>query len=210
MKERLKVFLQQIKKLGGNSRPLVFEPPASYDNIYEIEQTLNYRIPADFKNILLTESSHLEFKWFLPQNFGLPQQLRGIFCGELHWGTNFILQFNEDKDNWIKQVFTNSNDDYDKVWHNKFVFQEVGNGDYLSIDLTPASYGKIIYLSHDDGEGHGYVMANTFTDLLNKWTQLGCIGAEDWQWLPFCENKTSGINPNCENANVWLNAIGLT
>jgi hypothetical protein len=29
-------------------------------------------------------------------------------------------------------------------------FQEVGNGDYLSIALD----GKFVYLSHDDGEGH--------------------------------------------------------
>jgi hypothetical protein len=53
-------------------------------------------------------------------------------------------------------------------------------------------------------------MADTFSELLESWTKLGCVGAEDWQWLPFCENKASGINPNCDNAKLWQEIIGLT
>jgi len=210
MKERLTYILQQIEKLGGDARSLIFEAPAHYDDVYEIEQQLNYEIPHDFKNILLTLSSHCEFKWLLPKDFKLPHELREIFCGELHWGMDFILDFNCSKEGWIKVAFPDPENEYDSVWHNKFVFQEVGNGDYISIDLSPASQGKIIYLSHDDGEGHGYVMANSFSELLNNWTQLGCVGGEDWQWLPFCESKTGGIAPNCTNAKVWRQIIGLT
>lgn len=209
MKEQLSFFLQRIHKLGGDARPLIFEPPANFDDVYEIEQKLKFKIPDDFKKVLLTLSSHFELKWFLPKNFQLPAELKGIFRGELHWGTDFILQFNQSKDEWVKDVFPNPDNEYDKVWHNKFVFQEVGNGDYLAIDLTPSSYGKIIYLSHDDGDGHGYVMANTFTELLHNWTPLGCIGGEDWQWLPFCESETSGIDSNSDNAKLWRKTIGV-
>ncbi|MBO9701771.1 MAG: hypothetical protein J7604_16310 [Sporocytophaga sp.] len=59
--------------------------------------------------------------------------------------------------------------------------------------MEPNNYGKIVYLGHDDGEGHGYIMANSFSDLLNKWTKLGCVGGEDWQWLPL---STFSINCN--------------
>lgn len=208
MKEQLSIFLQQIHQLGGDAKPLVFEPPANFDDVYEIEQKLNCKIPDDFKNALLTISAHLEFKWFLPDSLALPEQLEGIFCGELHWGIDFILPFNESKEDWVRESFPDPNNEYDKVWHDKFVFQEVGNGDYLSIDLTPASYGKIVYLSHDDGDGHGYIMADSFTDLLQRWVPLGCVGGEDWQWLPFCASKTSGINPNGDNAKLWLKTIG--
>jgi len=209
MKEQLSLFLQQINKLGGDARPLIFEAPASFDDVYEIEQTLKYTLPEDFKKTLLTLSSHCDFKWFLPDNFDLPHELRQIFSGQLHWGIDFIIQFNQAKDGWVKEVFPDVTNEYDKVWHNKFVFQEVGNGDFISIDLTPDSPGKIVYLSHDDGEGHGYIMANSFSELLINWIQLGCVGAEDWQWLPFCESKTSCINPLCENAKLWHKTIGL-
>ncbi|OQP57933.1 hypothetical protein A3860_39750 [Niastella vici] len=115
----------------------------------------------------------------------------------------------QNKDGWVKEVFPDPENDYNKVWHNKFVFQEVGNGDYISIDLSPDKYGKIIYLSHDDGEGHGYVMADSFSELLSNWAQLGFVGGEDWQWLPFCKDKTSGIDPSCSNALLWQHTIGL-
>jgi cell wall assembly regulator SMI1 len=210
MQEQLIRILRQIEKLGGDARSLIFEKPAEFDDVYEIEKKLGYSIPDDFKNTLLTLSSHCELKWFLPDSFQLPYELREIFCGDLHWKMDSVLDSNQGKDGWIKEVFPDPDNEYDRVWHNKFVFQEVGNGDYLSIDLSPAFYGKIIYLSHDDGEGHGYVMANSFSELLNNWTKLGCIGGEDWQWLPFCESKTSGINPTCANAKIWKQIIGLT
>ncbi|MEX6690165.1 SMI1/KNR4 family protein [Danxiaibacter flavus] len=209
MKELLEKYLARIDKLGGNSRQLIFEKPATELDISDIENKLTYKIPIDFRNVLLTVSSHCEFIWFLPNDFALPDPLREIFRGELHWGLEFIQQFNESKDEWITEVFPNADDKYDKVWHNKFVFQEVGNGDYISIDLAPGNYGKIVYLSHDDGEGHGFIMANSFYDLLRNWTKLGCVGGEDWQWLPFCKNNTSGIDPDCDNAQLWCKTIGL-
>lgn len=84
MKERLIYILQLIEDLGGEARPLIFEEPAQYDDIYDIEQQLPYKIPDDFKNILLTVSSRCEFSWFLPKEFNLPHELRNIFSGDLH------------------------------------------------------------------------------------------------------------------------------
>jgi len=52
-------------------------------------------------------------------------------------------------------------------------------------------------------------MANSFYELLENWIKLGCVGGEDWQWLPFCEGKTSGIDPDCDNARLWYKTIGL-
>jgi cell wall assembly regulator SMI1 len=199
----------RIKNIGGDVRPLIFEEPASFDDVHEIEQQLSYKLPNEFKTALLTLSSRCEFRWFLPANFQLPNELREIFNGELHWGLNYILQFNKDKDGWVSESFPDPSNEYDKVWHNKFAFQEVGNGDFISIDLSLTDYGKIVYLSHDDGNGHGYIMANSFSELLNNWTKLGCVGAEDWQWLPFCENKTTIINPDSLNAKLWLKTIGI-
>jgi len=137
MKELLEKYLNRIIQLGGDSRQLIFTNPATESDIVEIENKLTYKLPNEFRNVLLTVSSHCEFKWFLPDDFSLPDALRQIFCGELHWGIDFILKFNQNKDGWIKEVFPNIEDEYDKVWHNKFVFQEVGNGDCISIDLAP-------------------------------------------------------------------------
>jgi hypothetical protein len=209
VKAKLESFLKIIEAIGGSTKPLVFTSVASETEVLDIEQKLGFRLPAEFRDTLLTVSSHCEFSWFLPNDFELPQLLRQIFSGELHWSLELLWQFNEAREGWIREVFSNPEDEYDKVWYNKFVFQEVGNGDFIAIDLLPESYGKVVYLSHDDGEGHGCVMADSFKALLTDWVELGCVGGEDWQWLPFCENKLAGIDPNSENALLWKQVIKL-
>jgi hypothetical protein len=54
MKELLENFLTTIDKLGGDSRQLIFENPANETDILGIENKLTYRLPDDFRNILLT------------------------------------------------------------------------------------------------------------------------------------------------------------
>ncbi len=209
MKDLLSQILNKIESIGGKARELVFESPSTENELIAIENELGQQIPNEFRKILLTLSGHCEFSWFLPDEFELPEGLDEIFSGALHWGTKFLTYFNQNKDAWIKEVFPNSEDEYDKVWHNKFVFQEVGNGDYLGIDLDDKNYGKIVYLSHDDGEGHGYIMANSFEELLSNWSKIGFVGAEDSQWLPFVKNESSGILPDSENAIIWKKLINL-
>ena len=149
-------------------------------------------------------SAHFEFSWFLKDSVELPQTLRELFCGELHWGLDLTRGFLDDHASRVQNVFPNPHDPYDAVWHSKFPFQEVGNGDYLSIDRE----GRIVYLSHDDGKGHGYVMADSFGDLLARWVPLGCVGGEDWQWLPFTNGMSTRIDPNGETAAVWKALLG--
>lgn len=69
---------------------------------------------------------------------------------------------------WIENVFSDPEDEYDVVWHNKLAFSEVGNGDYLAFDMSNTEDAPIVYLSHDNGEGHGYILANNFIEFLNN------------------------------------------
>ncbi len=103
----------------------------------------------------------------------------------------------------MEVCFPDITNDYDRVWHNKLAFQEVGNGDLIAVDLHPEQAGKIVYLSHDDGEGHGLVLAASFRDFIERWVQLACTGGEDWQWLPFINEGIEGLDPAGVNAGVW-------
>ena len=66
-----------------------------------------------------------------------------------------------------------------------------------------------MYLSHDDGEGHGVEMAKDFKEFVFVSSRLGCPGAEDWQWLPFIEEGKQFINPDCANAKKFREALGV-
>jgi pimeloyl-ACP methyl ester carboxylesterase len=111
---------------------------------------------------------------------------------------------------WVEEVFPDPSDPYDAVWHDKLAYADVGNGDLLALDLGREANGAVVYLSHDDGEGHGYRLASDFADLLRRWVPLACAGGEDWQWLPFTTSPTSEIDPNGANGLLWRNALGLT
>ena len=71
-----------------------------------------------------------------------------------------MLDFEESRQGWVDICYPDYNNEYDKVWHNKLAFYEVGNGDYFAIELEKENYGKIVYLSHDGGDAHGHYIAD--------------------------------------------------
>jgi len=206
---RWEAALTACERLGGAARPLEIAPPATEDEVIAIERALGYPLPASFRTILTAFSKRVSFAWFLPRPFPLPHPLRGIFCGQCQWDIARLLALEEERQGWITQVFPNRDDPYDRVWHQKLAFMPIQNGDYLTIDLQAGDDGPVVYASHDDGEGHGYAFGANFIDFIDRWTQLGCPGGEDWQILPFVESAISYINPHSTNAANWKGIIDL-
>ena len=137
-------------------------------------------------------SSHLEFFWDIyiegKEILPLPSELVKISAGNLHFGIDLIPIFEESRKGLVDICYPNYDNPYDKIFHNKLVFQELDNGDLLAIDLEKESYGKVVYLSHDGSDLHGYVMAISFAEFLEEYTKLGCIGGKAWQWEVFTNN----------------------
>nr|WP_247739029.1 SMI1/KNR4 family protein [Bacillus sp. 165] len=209
LKERIETIISRIQQLGGDVREVVIDEPASLEQILQTEEHLGVKLPASFKKVITEFSGIFNLRWFLPDNIELPIEFRGIFCGTPHWSLEYLPQFEEDRKGWIDNVFPNPEDEYDVVWHNKLAFCEVGNGDYLAFDMKDNTDAPIVYLSHDDGEGHGYKIANNFIEFIENWSRLGFVGCEDWQWLPFTTSSISGINPDGEAAKRFRTCLGL-
>ena len=201
--------LEALASNGFDVRELVFAERASARDVALLEADLGFRIPQAFKNLLTTVSSHVEFRWSVPDDHRFPQPMHECFSGELHWSLGSVRHCNAGKDEWIRECFPDASDEYDRVWHEKLAFYEVGNGDYLAFDLTAARRGQVVYLSHDCGEGHGHVLATDAIDLVDRWVPLACVGGEDWQWLPFKRSAESPLDPNCANAREWRRLLGL-
>ncbi len=146
-------------------------------------------------------SSHAEFGWQLPD--GVESPVREIFSGGCYWELSSLVQLEQDRQDWVKSCFPNENDPYDRVWHNKLLFLFVPNGDRIALDLAFPTEPPVVYLSHDGGEGHGYLLGDSFIDFMDRWSLLGCPGPEDWQMMPFLSSPTAGLDPDCDKANVW-------
>ena len=212
-KKRLDLFLEKIEDLGGEIEPLTIEKPATEDEIKAVEAKLGYTLPPHFREVLLENTAHLEFGWDInditdeDKDF-LPEKLVEIFCGELLFGLDLLLGYEESRKSWVEDVYPDYNNEYDRVWHNKMAFHQVGNGDYIAIELEPENYGKVVYVSHDGSENHGLYIADNFKEFLMNYAAVGCTGGEDWQWEPFY-TAGKGIDPSSENALAWCKLLNI-
>ena len=212
-KKRLDLFLEKIEDLGGEVEPLTIEKPATEEEIKAVEVKLGYTLPPHFREVLLENTAHLEFWWDIDdiideEDISLPDKLAEIFRGKLLFGLDLLLDYEEDRQDWEGDAYPNSDKEYDRVWHNKMSFFQVGNGDYIAIELEPENYGKVVYLSHDGSENHGLYIADNFKEFLMNYAAVGCTGGEDWQWEPFY-TKGKGIDPTSKNAKTWYKVLGI-
>ena len=212
-KKRLDLFLEKIEDLGGEVEPLAIEKPATEEEIKAVEAKLGYTLPPHFREVLLENTAHLEFGWDIDdiideKDISLPDKLVEIFRGKLLFGLDLLLDYEEDRQDWEGEAYPNSDKEYDRVWHNKMSFFQVGNGDYIAIELEPENYGKVVYLSHDGSENHGLYVADNFKEFLMNYAAVGCTGGEDWQWEPFY-TKGKGIDPTSKNAKTWYKVLGI-
>ena len=212
-KKRLNLFLEKIEDLGGEVEPLTIEKPATEEEIKAVEGKLGYTLPPHFREVLLENTAHLDFYWDINDitdegDISLPDKLVEIFRGQLLFGLDLLLDYEEDRKGWVKEVYPDYNKEYDRVWHNKMSFHQVGNGDYIAIELEPENYGKVVYLSHDGSENHGLYIASNFKEFLMNYAAIGCIGGEDWLWEPFY-TVGKGIDPTSDNAQAWYKVLGI-
>lgn len=209
LRQELLTIHDTLSRRGFDTRTLVFEPAAKEHDLLSVERRLGVTLPSSLRGVLAFVSSHVEFRWFAPQDTRFDKPFHQSFSGDLHWSLELLLQYARDKQGWIETVFKDPADPYNRVWHNKLAFHEVGNGDYIALDLTPEFLGQVVYLSHDDGRGHGHVMAPSFAALLENWVPLACPGGEDWQWIPFTHDLTAPIDSNSENGRRWRAVLQL-
>lgn len=207
--ENWKSFADAVKAIGGNIQAFTIEEPATKEEVLALEEKLGCSLPASLEEVLLNFSRKVEFCWFFPDKFELEGELSVIFSGDRHWSLDWLYDFNESKNGWIKECFPNKEHLYDAVWHNKLAFHEVGNGDYLAIDLSSPDAEPVVYLSHDDGAGHGVELAKNFKDFICESSLIGCVGGEDWQQLPFIENGKKYLDGNCKNAIRFRKIFGI-
>lgn len=201
--------LAACSALGGDSQKLKIAPPASESSVVAVEAGLGQRLPESLRRVFLQFSSAVEYRWSLPDAIEPPAPFEEIFGCYCAWDLNKLVLLEQERNGWISSCFPNINDDYDAVWHNKLAFTEVGNGDLLALDLSHSDTAPVIYLSHDDGEGHGYKLADNFEDFINRWSLLGCPGPDDILLWPFVISPESGLQPHGENAQRWREWFGL-
>lgn len=198
-------ILEISKKRSWDIENLEIKEPVRPEQIEKLEKELEIEYPVDFKKILTEYSSGLKLNWQIvgeePEG-----EFSEIFCGA---GDGYLFDFKElgycfdSYKGWIEDCFSNPDDEYDKIWHNKIPFINVPNGDIIAFGEKEGDNFPVIYLSHEDGALHGCRLGIDFTDFLSRWTNLGCIGTEDWQFEPFYDFENKILNLTGEVIDRW-------
>ncbi len=187
----------------GPARLLV-GTPASSRRLRSLERSLSSPLPDGLRRVL-SLASHFEASWHFDESVEPPREFRQLFAGTCRWDIDDVGRMHETYREWVAKVFPDPTDAYHRIWHDRFPFLHVPNDDLVAISVD----GSVVYLSHDDGEGHGYRLGTSVEDFLDRWTSLGCPGPEDWQWLPFTTGRESLLDPRGASAARWKAWFGL-
>jgi cell wall assembly regulator SMI1 len=206
---RWEATLYACGRLGGAIEPLIKSQPATEEEIVQVEQVLGLTLPLTFRSVLSHFAAQVQVSWSLPEDAELPPPVDEIISGHCYWNLSDLLNVNTKYRTILREQFPDRSDPAQNVWYDKFVVQEVQNGDRVVLDLSPTSFGSVLYLSTFRGQGHGYRLGSSFIDFIDHWTQLGCPGPEIWQILPFLSSPYSGLEIEGLHAHAWRAWIGL-
>lgn len=187
--------------------PLVVEPPASAEEVEEVERALNRPLPESFRRVLLGFARRFEIDWRLPDDDASP--LPDVFGGRVGWSLAELVPLERARMDWVTGCFSDPANAYDRVWHDKLAILHVPNGDLVALDPR-RDRAPCIYLSHEDGPGHGTALGADFEDAIDRLAAIGFVGPEDWQWMAFVADRTTGIDVGGESARTWRAWLGLS
>ncbi len=188
------------------------DDPATEDEICAAEERMGVKLPKSLREFFLRYSKEFRISAFMPDEFceTLPNSLRGLFASKFTIGLRVVEYSENNRKTWIENCFDNEEDEYDKVWYHKLALTDVGNGDIIALDIEKDPEDPpVVYLSHDDSEGHGVVLGKNFESFLMDLIKVGGCGMEDWQMIPFIPEGSVGIDPDCENAKAFRKLIGF-
>ncbi|TKJ90653.1 glucan biosynthesis protein [Paenibacillus sp. CFBP13512] len=180
--QQWKQLLHQLE-LKGADTALLWEEPATDQEIADIEHQLTITLPEELRSLLQDGGKRVMVYW----NISYAQTAPFELSGDTGWDIESI-------------DFSDFGDDEQIDQKRYLCFYHAGNGDELVLDLySNPQRPMVFHWAHETGEFH--ILAVSLTDFLNKVTELSCIGAEEWQYQPFIDN--CGLNLYSKPAKQW-------
>ncbi|MFS0554487.1 SMI1/KNR4 family protein [Brevibacillus sp. 179-C9.3 HS] len=184
-------LMQDMERQGARVWPLIIDPPALLDEIEAREKSLGISFPPTIRKILQEGSRQVQINWSLPSRALDPFSL----SGDLGWSLDAF--------EWPYFGVDEECED-DKRY---LSFHVGGNGDMLLIDLSTDAEDPPVYSwGHETGEF--LLLGKSFTEFIERVTELGCIGAESWNYEALaCEDGLDVEGQVAQEWKEWLQAF---
>ncbi|NUU62071.1 SMI1/KNR4 family protein [Paenibacillus sp. JW14] len=180
-------WLVQALEQKGASTFITIDPPAPEREIAEAESRLRIQLPEEFRSLLKDGSGKVLVYWSLPCETIKPFDV----SGEIGWGTDQLC-------------FSDFADEEMEGQRRYLTFHVAGNGDELLLDLGSPSGTSVVHWAHETAEFR--LLAPSITAFVDRVTELGCVGAEEWQYPYFCGEFGLDLESgNSKRWKAWLN-----
>ena len=180
------------------------------NELVAIERELGFALPTSLAALFTGVAAKADATWRLPESSAMPTAYTELLWGACTWDARRLPELERTRRDWVEHAFQDPNDHYDRVWRNKLAIVDVPNGDMIAVDLERADVAPVVYLSHEDGAGHGRVLGHSVLDFIDRWTLIGCVGPEDWLMTPFLRADQPYLDPVGGRAQEWRAWLGIS
>ncbi|MBS8265619.1 SMI1/KNR4 family protein [Mesobacillus boroniphilus] len=188
-------ILNKVENNNGKVYPIEIGEKANPQEIRVKEKEIGYQLPPSYKAVLQDLGKSLSFYYSFSDDTMIPDEFREIFSGEIQWDIDLLQSLDSLADDLIEDGV-----DYGKNLRGKLEFSHSGNGDIYAFDMSAEGEEKpVIYWDHE--EDTITCIADSFTDYLNKITELNCVGSEKWQFEHFLNER--GLETESSSAIRW-------
>ncbi|WP_188175666.1 SMI1/KNR4 family protein [Paenibacillus sedimenti] len=203
---KLQLTYSSIIGRGGRSA-LSIDPPATENEILQVEKQLKYKLPVSFRKVLLEYSSKVYFYWGIEESKAA-RTSNGIIAGGGFfdyglWNLDKLVEFDHYRED---NEFLDENEEY-KLWSNSLIFALNGMGDCIGVDMK-YNIGEIVYLPHDN-DSYGRRLGKSFESFMDNWINIGCSGLFIKELIGFSSAGGPYIDHRSANAVMIKNQLGL-
>ncbi|MBE7449265.1 MAG: SMI1/KNR4 family protein [Kofleriaceae bacterium] len=206
---RWQAAVRACKRRGGSGH-VTMSSALTANELVAIERELGFALPTSLAALFTGVAAKADATWRLPESSAMPTAYTELLWGACTWDARRLPELERTRRDWVEHAFQDPNDHYDRVWRNKLAIVDVPNGDMIAVDLERADVAPVVYLSHEDGAGHGRVLGHSVLDFIDRWTLIGCVGPEDWLMTPFLRADQPYLDPVGGRAQEWRAWLGIS
>jgi cell wall assembly regulator SMI1 len=213
---KLHTLYRQFQPLCEDDLRLTIDPPATYLDVERVEIEIGRSLPAELKEIFTHCSAKIDFWWSLwsPGRVGkpnpLPKELHEVTEGHLNLDLKAIA---DNWCNWTEWQDYFENPEYYEGAASSFEFDDLlplfytFNGDVIVLVTEGETAGQVLYLSHEGGLFDEAILADSLSQFMDVWLDLGCPGPECSLLEPFYDWPTERLLTSSPNALQWKSII---
>ncbi|SCW41150.1 SMI1 / KNR4 family (SUKH-1) [Paenibacillus tianmuensis] len=190
MRERVKgwigrwdTLLKRLEAQGATVCVRGVEPDVDEEHVRETETRLGIGLPSTVRQIIAEGAGKVAIYWYFDKETWSPF----ASSGELGWSLDAFEwpYFGDDELEEEKRYL---------------VFHVAGNGDYVLLDLEgDPDDPPVVNWGHETVEFQR--LAPSFTEFVERVTELAFVGAEEWEYEPFC--GPDGLDVEGPEAKAW-------